>query len=156
MSEEATHPQSGDEHPDVEPGDQDRGDAAAEPPESVNRDSQPSGAGPDRLAGEMGISSEWTGGPEGTTRGFEGTGTLASSQGATDGQSPTMRDHTGARVDQDVHDEPGLPPSETQHSPDESDDDKGLASGVDRTVGEVHPNPVANKHEFDPNRNPGH
>ncbi len=27
---------------------------------------------------------------------------------------------------------------------------------VDRTVGEVQPDPVAHKHEFDPDRNPGH
>ena len=35
-------------------------------------------------------------------------------------------------------------------------DNTSALSGVDRTVGEVMPDPVADKHQFDPSRNPGH
>jgi len=120
----------------------------ADPPETVNRESQPNASGPEALAGDMGVSSE----RPGRFEGIEGTGTLASAQGSTDGQSPTVRDDEGDRVDQDVHDEPGLPPTEPVDKP----DDTATASGIDRTVGEVQPDEVRNKHPFDPSRNPGH
>ena len=54
---------------------------------SPNRESQPNASGPQGLAGDMGISSERTGGFEGV----EGTGTAASSQGSTDGEAPPLR-----------------------------------------------------------------
>jgi hypothetical protein len=76
----------------------------------------------------MGISSERTDGFEGD----EGTGTAASSQGATDGQAPTVRDEDGEQI------------------PAAADPD------IDRTGGEVQPDEVAHKHPFDPKRNPGH
>ena len=109
--------------------------------ETVNRESHPNASGPESLAGDMGISSERTGPFEG----IEGTGTLVSSQGRTDGESPVGPDVP----DDDEGGDDGV---------DDADDtdDTAAASGVDRTVGEVRPDPVANKHEFDPSRNPGH
>ena len=55
--------------------------------ETVNRESHPNAAGPDGLSGDMGLSSERSGGYEG----IEGTGSAASAQGRTDGESPTTR-----------------------------------------------------------------
>jgi hypothetical protein len=105
--------------------------------ETVNRESHPNASGPEGLAGEMGISSE----REGPFEGIEGTGSLASAADSTDGESPTDRGHH--------------PESE---SPEELDkpDETLRVSDVDRTVGEVQPDPVANKHEFDPEKNPRH
>jgi hypothetical protein len=105
--------------------------------ETVSRESQPSAAGPEALTGEMGLSSERSGPFEG----IEGTGSQASSQWTTDGESPTVRvEHA------DVE------PSEDLDKPDET----SPATHVDRTVGEVQPDPVEHKHVFDPTRNPRH
>ncbi|NUR05904.1 MAG: hypothetical protein HOQ45_02695 [Nocardioidaceae bacterium] len=117
-------------------------------PETVNRESQPNAGGPEGLAGDMGVSSERVGRPDG----IEGTGTLASAQGRTDGQTPTVRDEDGARIDLDVDDVPGLQPTEPVDKPDGT----APASGIDRTVGETQPDEVHAKHPFDPSRNPGH
>jgi hypothetical protein len=61
--------------------------------------------------------------------GIEGTGNQASTEGATDGETPTTR-----AVD----------------ATDDASDD------ADEPEAEVQPDPVANKHEFDPSRNPRH
>jgi len=105
--------------------------------ESVNRESHPNAAGPDGLAGDMGLSSE----REGPFEGIEATGSPASATTSTDGESPTTR----------------TPHAEVEDSEDtDKPDDSAAVSDVDRTVGEVQPDPVANKHEFDPSKNPRH
>jgi hypothetical protein len=109
--------------------------------ETVNRESHPNASGPEGLAGDMGISSE----REGPFEDIEGTGSLASTAGSTDGESPT---------DRGTHD-----PDDAADADDDLDDkpDETLRiSNVDRTVGHVRPDPVANKHEFDPEKNPRH
>ena len=105
--------------------------------ESVNRESHPNAAGPEGLAGDMGVSSE----RDGPFEGIEGTGSLASVQHHTDGEAPS------------VDPEPGS--LDSSEDLDKSDETSPI-SGVDRTVGEVQPDPVANKHQFDPGRNPRH
>ena len=115
------------------------GDAAGPPTEAeetVNRDSHPNAGGPAGLAGDMGISSERTG----PFDGIEGTGTMASAQRTTDGE------------DAGVAADGSLDPAAPATKPDET----SPISGVDRTVGEIQPDPVEHKHEFDPSRNPGH
>ncbi|CAN5511521.1 hypothetical protein BH10ACT10_BH10ACT10_10670 [soil metagenome] len=107
--------------------------------ETVNRESHPNAGGPEGLAGDMGVSSERTGGFEGV----EGTGTAASAQGRTDGESPSGP--PAAREYEDREDE--VPDKPDQTSP---------VTNVDRTVGEVQPDEVEHKHPFDPDRNPGH
>ena len=111
--------------------------------ETVNRESHPNAGGPEGLAGDMGLSSERTDGFEGV----EGTGSPASAQGRTDGESApiTAGSPRGRR----------RPPGDATDDPDKPDE-TSRATHVDRTVGEVQPDPVANKHEFDPDRNPGH
>lgn len=105
--------------------------------ESVNRESHPNAAGPEGLAGDMGVSSE----RDGPFEGIEGTGSLASVQDHTDGEAPNV-DPAPESLDSSVDlDKP---------------DETSRLSGVDRTVGEVQPDPVANKHQFDPSRNPRH
>ena len=105
--------------------------------ETVNRESHPSASGPDGLAGDMGLSSE----RDGPFDGIEGTGSQASAQDATDGESPTTR----------------APHADVEGSQDsEKPDDTAAVSDVDRTVGEVKPDPVENKHGFDPSKNPRH
>jgi hypothetical protein len=104
--------------------------------QTLNRESHPNAGGPEGLAGDLGLSSERTDGFEGV----EGTGSLASTQGHTEGESPTTR------VDLPEPDEEAV----------DKPDDTSPASGVDRTVGEVQPDEVADKHPFDPDRNPGH
>ena len=53
----------------------------------MNRESHPNAAGPDGLAGDMGLSSERAGPFEG----IEGTGSQASAASITDGETPTTR-----------------------------------------------------------------
>ncbi len=91
--------------------------------------------------GDLGLSSE----RRGPFHGVEGTGSQASAQHATDGASPTVRDADGRVVE----------PDDEQPVPDKPDETARI-SGVDRTVGEVQPDPVADKHAFDPGRNPRH
>jgi hypothetical protein len=114
-------------------------EAAPEPksgPETVNRESHPNGSGPEGLAGDLGLSSE----RRGPFDGIEGTGSQVSAQRSTDGESPTARGHADAESSEDL-DKP---------------DETSAVSGVDRTVGEIQPDPVTNKPEFDPSRNPRH
>jgi hypothetical protein len=108
----------------------------AEAEETVTRESHPSAGGPAGLAGDMGLSSE----RQGPFDGIEGTGSLASAQMATDGESPAVE----------------APDAPVAHEDLEEPDESARVSDVDRTVGEVQPDPVANKHEFDPSRNPRH
>jgi hypothetical protein len=106
--------------------------------ETVNRESHPNASGPEGLAGDMGISSE----RQGPFDDIEGTGSLASTSGSTDGESPTDRGtHDADDAEDDLDDKP---------------DETLRVSNVDRTVGDVRPDPVANKHEFDPEKNPRH
>ena len=117
-------------HPDDHQG-------PAESHETVNRESHPNAGGPTGLAGEMGLSSE----RRGPFEGIEGTGSQASAQATTDGESPTVRvEHAEVEAAADL-DKP---------------DETSPVTGMDRTVGEVQPDPVSNKHEFDPSKNPRH
>ena len=61
------------------------------------------------LSGDMGVSSGRT-----AMTGIEGTGTLASSRGRTDGASPT---HPGEELPRHLHDEPGVPAGELTENP---------------------------------------
>jgi hypothetical protein len=108
--------------------------------ETVNRESHPNAGGPEGLAGDLGLSSERTGGFEGV----EGTGSSASAQGHTDGVAAATSDA-----------DPADHPVDADEAPDKPDE-TSPATHVDRTVGEVQPDPVAHEHEFDPSRNPGH
>ena len=109
---------------------------AAETEETVNRESHPNAGGPAGLAGGMGVSSE----RHGPFEGIESTGTVASAQQTTDGESATVRiEHDDVESSEDLDKPDGTSP----------------VTGVDRTVGEVQPDPVA-KHEFDPSKNPRH
>ena len=103
--------------------------------ETDNADSNPNASGPDRLAGDMGISSERVQGghdqpdrsaPDTDDDSVEGLGSKASTVGTTDGQMPV--DPTG------------------------HDGDPSAVAGQE----EENPDGVANKHPFDPSRNPGH
>lgn len=116
---------------------QDRGAEHQPEHETVNRESHPNASGPEGLAGDMGLSSE----RHGPFEGIEGTGSLVSAQGTTDGESPTTGAEDGPAGSSEDLDKP---------------DETSPISGVDRTVGEVQPDPVANKHEFDPSKNPRH
>ena len=104
--------------------------------ETLNRESHPSSGGPEALEGDMGLSSERTG----PFDGIEGTGTVGSAKGSTDGEMPTAR-ATESLDEQTVPDKP---------------DETSPATHVDRTVGEPQPDPVRDRSEFDPDRNPGH
>ena len=109
--------------------------------ETVNRESHPNAAGPDGLAGDMGISSE----RHGPFEGIEATGSAASAQHSTDGETVSVDpDDDGTSLDHSVDlDKP---------------DETSLATNVDRTVGEVQPDPIpeTGKPDFDPSKNPRH
>jgi hypothetical protein len=132
---------------DDSPGDfvsNDQSTGSDEVEETTNRESHPNAGGPAGLAGDMGISSE----RQGPFSGIEGTGSLVSAQHTTDGESAVPPpDEAGeesadaARREATVRDQP---------------DETARVSNVDRTVGEVRPDPVTNKHEFDPSKNPRH
>jgi hypothetical protein len=117
--------------------------------ETVNRESHPNAGGPEGLAGDMGISSE----REGPFEGIEGMGSQVSTQGATEGESPTFDDTD----QQETLDDP-TPGSAADSVDLDKPDQTSPATGVDRTVGEVQPDPVRDedKQTFDPSRNPGH
>jgi hypothetical protein len=121
------------------------GDERDEPVEgeTVNRESHPNAAGPDGLSGDMGLSSERSGGYEGV----EGTGTAASAQGRTDGETPTTRVEPTKEPEHADH------PVDAQEAPDK-DDETSPVTGIDKTVGEVQPDPVRTDQDFDPDRNP--
>ena len=109
--------------------------------ETVNRESHPNAAGPEGLKGDLGISSE----RHGPFDGIEGTGSLASAQGTTDGESAVV--------------DPADDGTSLDHSVDlDKPDETSLATNVDRTVGEVQPDPIpeSGKPDFDPSKNPRH
>src|SRR4051794_26946239 len=116
--------------------------------ETVNRESHPNAGGPAALAGDMGVSSE----RQGPFEGIEGTGSLASVQHNTDGESPPapVPDHVDKADESHPAGRPKGEPTAEEHG------ESSAASGVDRRVGEVRPDPVANKHEFAPSKTPRH
>jgi hypothetical protein len=95
----------------------------------VSEQANPNAEGPDRLAGDMGLSSERT-----DFEGVEGTGTVGSAKGATDGSQPT--------------EPPGDPEEPVRPHPQDP------AEGADDEE-EVNPAEVP-AHENDPAKNPGH
>jgi hypothetical protein len=121
-------------------------DRQQEPPETVNRESHPNAGGPEGLAGDMGISSE----RHGPFDGIEGTGSRASAVASTDGESPTDLDPPQGPTPPEQS-----PATEGEPEPDKPDK-TAPATGVDRTVGEVQPDPVEHHHPFDPGKNPRH
>ncbi len=89
----------------------------------------------------MGLSSE----RHGPFEGIEGTGSAASAAETTDGETATI--------------EPGEDGSSLDDPVDlDKPDETARATNVDRTVGEVQPDPIpeSGKHSFDPSRNPRH
>ena len=104
---------------------------------SPGRESQPNASGPEGLAGDMGISSERADDLEG----IEGTGSAASTQGRTDGEAPPLPDPADTAESCEVPEKP---------------DETSPVTHVDRTVGDVQPDEITRKHEFDPGSNPGH
>ena len=94
----------------------------------MSREGNPSGESEHGLAGDLGTSSEW----EGPFTGVEGTGTSASAQGRTDGDSPPRPDEAGR-----AH--AGDPAAEADSDPVDSDNPADVPS-----------------HDSDPTRNPGH
>ncbi len=121
--------------------------------DTVNRESHPNADSAEGLAGDMGVSSE----RRGPFEGIEGTGTLSSAQETTDGESAMPSVPTGSHgtLPGDEQEPEQSPAEEGEEGPDKPDDTAAV-SNVDRTVGEVQPDPVTNKHEFDPTRNPRH
>jgi hypothetical protein len=134
------------------------------------RESNPSAAGPRGLEGDLGISSERTGplGSNPPEDGIEGTSSHGSAARATDGVMDSTPAGDPGEVPREHPDEPAEGGDPDVDQPDQertstedpaegaSDVDRTLSTGVDRTVGEPSPDPVANKHEFDPSRNPRH
>jgi hypothetical protein len=151
-------------------------DHGTDVPDTDVRESNPNGAGPRGLEGDLGISSERTG-PEGSRpadRGVEGTGSHGSAPHATDGTfestpagSEVPREHTQEPAEGPGSGSPGPgAPEETERTstedpaegPDDPEKDgeaRSRASGVDRTVGEEN-SATVRKHTFDPTKNPGH
>ena len=121
--------------------------------DTVNRESHPNADSADGLAGDMGVSSE----RHGPFEGIEGTGSLSSAQETTDGETSLPSVPTGAHGESPAGaEDPEQSPAEEGEAGPDKPDDTARASNVDRTVGEVQPDPVENKHQFDPSRNPRH
>lgn len=130
------------------------------------RESNPNSTGPQRLTGDMGLSSERTG-PEGEApadTGVQGTGTHGSAAQSTDGLSNTSReapadatDETGRQGDPLTQGAVVGELREGRHAHRRSaDDDNGeFSTGVDRTAGESNTAEVP-AHPFDRRKNPGH
>jgi hypothetical protein len=151
-------------------------DRGTDVPDTDVRESNPNGAGPRGLEGDLGISSERTG-PEGSRpadRGIEGTGSHGSAPQGTDGtfettraESEVPREHTQepAEGPGPASPGPGAPeetertstedPAEGPDDPEKDGEARSSASGVDRTVGEEN-SATVRKHPFDPTKNPGH
>jgi hypothetical protein len=130
------------------------------------RESNPSSGGPEGLQGDLGVSSERTGplGDSPADRGIEGTGSHGTAAHETDGVFATERGDGGdvprehpqqPAEGEDVDDDDAAEP-ERSSPEDPAEGADPTDTGIDRTVGEPKPEPVANKHEFDPARNPGH
>lgn len=108
----------------------------------------------------------------------EGTGSHGSAANGTDGLMDSTpgdvpREHPdepaeggdpdvdpdSPEIERTTTEEPAEGPDDPEHTSSGhhvNGDNTSVLSGVDRTVGEVKPDPVAKKHEFDPARNPGH
>ena len=130
------HPER--EH-DYEP--EQAGEAAPDNAPDAPGEANPNAGGPQRLQGDMGVSSERPGplgGDRGTDRGIEGTGTTFSTAATTSGEMETFPGGTDL-------------PESTEERP----ADEGRGPGVDRTVGEDNTAEVPPQ-AHDPKRNPGH
>lgn len=107
------------------------------------RASNPSSAGPEGLAGDLGISSERTGPAGDEPRGSDitGTGSAGGAVGRTDG---------GVDTSPTPYDAPDVSGSDVNPMPEGSEDMTGAGNdpagpetgNIDRTVGEQHPNPI--------------
>jgi len=129
---------------DYEPEQPGRG-APANEPSSVG-ESNPNASGPERLKGDMGVSSERpgpaAGGDRSTDRGIEGTGTAFSTAATTSGETETFPGGADPGPDPDRDDD---------HRP----EGEGRGPGVDRTVGEDNTAEVPPQANH-PSKNPGH
>jgi len=117
------------------------GDAAPANAPDTPGEANPNAGGPQRLKGDMGVSSERPGplgGDRSTDRGLEGTGTTLSTAATTSGEMETFPG--------------GVDPAESSG---QRPADEGTGPGVDRTVGEDNPAEVPPQ-AHDPKRNPGH
>ncbi|HYO39424.1 MAG TPA: hypothetical protein VER39_07195 [Nocardioidaceae bacterium] len=129
------------------------------------RESDPNGASAHGLEGDMGISSERTG-PAGSVPvhgAIEGTGSHGSAARDTVGVMDTStgdvpRQHPDEPAEGGDPDEeqPEVERTSTEEPAEGPDDPDHTSVEIDRTVGEPNPAPVANKHEFDPSKNPRH
>jgi len=125
---------------DYEP--EESGQASPENIPASEGEANPNAGGPQRLEGDMGISSERPGprgGDRRTDRGVEGTGTTYSTAATTDGEMETFPGGEDLPRDKDA----------------ERPADEGRGSGVDRTVGEDNTAEVP-PHALHRNKNPGH
>ena len=117
------------------------GEAAPANAPDTPGEANPNAGGPQRLKGDMGVSSERPGplgGDRSSDRGIEGTGTTFSTAATTSGEMATFPG--------------GTDPAEPSE---ERPPDEGTGPGVDRTVGEDNPAEVPPQ-AHDPKRNPGH
>ncbi len=130
--------------PAHEPGSEPSPQAQPGQLDEPTRGSNPSSAGPDGLAGDLGISSERTGPAGADTRGFdvEGTGTKGGSAARTDG---------GIDTSSTPHDAPDVSQHDVNPMPEGSEEMTGAGNtpggqdnpaDIDRTVGEPMPNPI--------------
>ena len=147
-------------------------DHGTDVPETDVRESNPNGAGPRGLEGDLGISSERTG-PDGAApadQGIEGTGSHGSAPQATDGTMDTTRDQSEVprehpQEPSEGSEDPGTTdapertsteePAEGPDDPEKVGDNRSRATGIDRTVGEGN-SATVRSHPFDPTKNPGH
>ncbi len=129
------------------------------------RESDPNGAGVHGLQGDMGISSERTGpvGASPLNEGLEGTGSHGSAardtvgvQDTAPGEVPRQHPDEPAEGGDPEEDQPDVERTSTEEPAEGPDDPAHTSLEIDRTVGEPNPAPVANKHEFDPSKNPRH
>ena len=130
------------------------------------RDSNPNATGPQRLTGDMGLSSERTGpaGEAPADTGVQGTGTHGSAAHSTDGLSNTSREAPADSTDETGRQgdplQEGIERAKSRESRPASrrtadDDDGEFSTGIDRTVGESNPAEVPAQ-DFDRAKNPGH
>ena len=134
-------------HPQPEP-DKPGQDPRADPsiaddslPEEI-RASNPNSAGPQGLAGGMGVSSERTGpaGPDHRGTDISGTGSKGGSTGRTDGGIDTSPGRWDAV---DVSQEQMYPDRDADRA--STDSTEEFPGHVDRTVGEPRPEPIADE-----------
>jgi len=120
--------------------------APANEPSGVG-ESNPNASGPQRLTGDMGVSSERpgpVGGERSADRGIEGTGTMFSTAGSTSGETETFPGGTDPDDDDEDRDGENSRPA-----------GEGRGPGVDRTVGEDNTAEVPPQ-ALHRSKNPGH